>query len=263
MRYTLRSIAPDASFADVLTVDLFAHLLPTPHILQALTTSTRPQQRVRKLSHVVTFWLIVAMNLWTHLSIEHVFQKLTRGLRFIWPDPIVPWPGRSAFCYRRSQLGVKPFVTLFHQHCRPLATPTTVGAFLFGYRVMAIDGTIENVADTPLNAAAFGRMSGSRGASAFPQIRAVYLVECGTHAIVDAGVWPCCVHERIGGYRMLRSLQPDMLVMWDRGFHSYSMVEGALARGAQILARLSLTVNPPVRQIYRIQAIAKSKIPLT
>ena len=41
--------------------------------------------------------------------------------------------------------------------------------------------------DTPENDAAFGRQHGSRGDSAFPQVQGVYLAECGSHAIVDAG----------------------------------------------------------------------------
>jgi hypothetical protein len=61
------------------------------------------------------------------------------------------------------------------------------GALLFGLPVMASDGTLEDVADTPQNAPAFGRQSGDRGEGAFPQIQGVYLVDCGTHAIVDAG----------------------------------------------------------------------------
>ncbi|MCB9107472.1 MAG: hypothetical protein H6633_24925 [Anaerolineales bacterium] len=47
---------------------------------------------------------------------------------------------------------------------------------------MALDGTIEEVPDTPANAAAFGRHQGARGPSAFPLVKGVYLVECGTHA---------------------------------------------------------------------------------
>ena len=58
--------------------------------------------------------------------------------------------------------------------------------------------------DTPANERAFGRFSALRGASAFPQVRCVYLVECGTHAIVDAGVWPCQTAERLGGFRQAR-----------------------------------------------------------
>jgi hypothetical protein len=66
---------------------------------------------------------------------------------------------------------------------------------------MAIDGTTEDVADTPENVAAFGRLHAARGDSAFPQVKGVYLVECGTHAIVDAGFWPGQTSERIGGVR--------------------------------------------------------------
>jgi len=68
---------------------------------------------------------------------------------------------------------------------------------------MALDGTREDVPDTPANAAVFGRHTSDRGASAFPQIQVVYLAECGTHAIVDAGFWPCHTSERVGGFRRL------------------------------------------------------------
>jgi hypothetical protein len=41
------------------------------------------------------------------------------------------------------------------------------------------------VADTPANAAAFGRQGTQRGegVGAFPQVRLVAVAECGTHAI--------------------------------------------------------------------------------
>lgn len=93
---------------------------------------------------------------------------------------------------------------------------------------MAIDGTTEDAPDTPENAAAFGRHTGARGDSAFPQVKAVYLAECGTHAIVDAGVWPCQTSERLGGLRLLRSVGPGMLILWDTGFHDFDMVKRAV-----------------------------------
>jgi hypothetical protein len=114
---------------------------------------------------------------------------------------------------------------------------------------MAIDGTVEDVADTPANVAVFGRHHADRGDSAFPQVQGVYLVECGTHAIVDAGFWPCHTSERQGGFRMLRSVGPGMLVMWDRGFHDFDMVAQAHATGAHVLARVpSHVILTPVRQ---------------
>jgi hypothetical protein len=162
----------------------------------------------------------------------------------IWADPEVPLPNDSAIAYRRYQLGVRPVAALFHRICRPLASPQTPGAFLFGLRLMAIDGTVEDAPDTPENVAYFGRYPGDRGDSAFPQVKAVYLCECGTHTVVDAGFWPCLTSERVGGFRMLRSVGPGMLVMWDQGFHSFDMLVKTRARGAQVLSRLPPPVKP-------------------
>ena len=46
---------------------------------------------------------------------------------------------------------------------------------------MAWDGTGIDAADTPANAAAFGGVQGGG-----PQLRLLALIECGTHALIDA-----------------------------------------------------------------------------
>jgi hypothetical protein len=109
---------------------------------------------------------------------------------------------------------------------------------------MAIDGTVEDLPDTPDNEAVFGRHHTDRSEAAFPQVQCVYLAECGTHAIVDAGFWPIHTNERVGGHRMLRSVTADMLVMWDRGFHDYDMITGVQARQSHVLSRLPAHVKP-------------------
>ena len=60
---------------------------------------------------------------------------------------------------------------LFQRVCRPMATEQTKGAFRFGLRLMAIDGTTEDVPDTEANLSMFGRHSSARGPSAFPQLQ--------------------------------------------------------------------------------------------
>jgi hypothetical protein len=153
-----------------------------------------------------------------------VLIKMVKGLRYIWPgDEDYETATKGAICQARYRLGAKPVVELFHRICKPIATEETPGAFLFGLRLMAIDGDIEDVADTAANVAFFGRHHGGRGDSAFPQLQAVYLCESGTHCVCDAGFWPCHTSERVGGLRMLRSVGEGMLVMWDRGFHSFDM----------------------------------------
>lgn len=103
---------------------------------------------------------------------------------------------------------------------------------------MAVDGTIEDVRDTPANTAAFDRQTGSRGNSAFPQLRNVYLIESGTHAVCDAVVRGYQDGERSAAFRLLRSVDAGMLLMWDCGFHSFRMVRDCQAKGCHFLGRV-------------------------
>jgi hypothetical protein len=223
MGYRLRQIDAESKFSSELHLKAIGRAVPMDEIKAALQETGVQEVRVRKLNMVAVMLVTIAMNIYTHLSIGAVMRKIARGLRFVWPDPDYAVPKDSALAYRRYQMGARPMVTLFHRVCRPMATPETPGAFLFDLRLMAIDGTVEDVPDTPENVAAFGRHHGDRGDSAFPQVQGVYLAECGTHAIVDAGFWPCHTSERVGGFRVLRSLEKGMLIMWDRGFHDFDM----------------------------------------
>jgi hypothetical protein len=244
MGYRLRQIAAESKFSSALQLEAIGQAVPMAEIKAALQESGVQEMRERKLSMRVVVLLVIAMHIYTRLSLGEVLGQIARGLRFIWPNPDYAVPKDSAISYRRYQLGARPLVNLFQRVCRPLATPETPGAFMFGLRLMAIDGTVEDVADTPANVKAFGRHTGSRGESAFPQLQGVYLAECGTHAIVDAGFWPCHTSERKGGFRMLRSVEEGMLLMWDRGFHDFDMLVQARKRGAHALGRLPAHVKP-------------------
>ena len=250
MPFTIREITVPCKFSHMLTVEALSQAIPTTAITQVIAQEGVAEVRARRMTAVLTVWLVIALHLFPTVAISGVFRKLARGLRLLWPDPEVPLPTDSALAYRRQQLGARPVVALFQQVCQPIATPQTRGAFLFGLRLMAIDGTSEDVPDTPANAKAFGRHTSARGASAFPQLQGVYLVECGTHVVVDAGFWPCHTSERVGGFRLLRSVTRGMLVLWDRGFHDFDMVLAARQRGAHVLSRLPAGVQPlPVRTL--------------
>jgi hypothetical protein len=244
MRYRLREIAEDSKFSRELKVEAIRRAVPEKKVEAALAAEGVETIRERKLNLLVVVMLIIVMNLYTHVSIGGVMKKLGRGLRYVWPNPDYRLPGASAIVYRRKQLGARPMVHLFHQVCQPLAQANTPGAFLFGLRLMGIDGSVEDVPDTPENAKVFGRHHSDRGQSALPQVQGVYLVECGTHAIVDAGFWPYHTSERGGGYRLLRSVEPGMLVMWDRGLHLFDMVAGVVQRGGHVLSRLPAHIKP-------------------
>lgn len=248
MGYKLREIEAERKFSQELKLEVLEQVVPLEMIKAVIASEGRTEQRERKLNMAVTVLFLIVMHFYSDLSMGKAMRKASKGLRYIWPDPDYDVGGASALSYRRYQLGAQPLVTLFHRVCQPMATEDTPGAFLFGLRLMAIDGTVEDVTDTPANVAVFGRHHGDRGDSAFPQVQGVYLVECGTHAVVDAGFWPCRTSERVGGFRLLRSVGPGMLVMWDRGFYDFDMLAKAHAIGAEVLARVpSHVILKPVR----------------
>jgi hypothetical protein len=244
MGYRIREIEAESNFCQELRIDMIERVLPVADIAEALAAEGIKTQRVRKLDLMLTVLVIVNMNIYPYLSIGHVIQKLARGLRFIWPDADYDVPKDSALSYRRYQLGAPVMARLFRHICRPIATPETKGAYCFGLRTMAIDGTTESLPDTVANAAVFGRHHTDRGEATFPQTQCVYLAECGTHVIVDAGFWPIHISERVGGHRLLRSVTAGMLVMWDRGFHDYNMITGVRQRHSHVLSRLPAHAKP-------------------
>jgi hypothetical protein len=223
-------------FSQAVRLDALRQVLPAEVIAQVLQDCQRVTQRKRKLNLVLTTWVVIGLYRFARCSPQRVLAKLAQGCRLLWGDGEYPLPGDSALCYRRTQLGVRPLAELVRRCCRPQAEPDCPGAFRFGLRLVALDGTVDAVADTPANLAAFGRAASQHGPSAFPQVRGVHLVECGTHLLVDVTFWPFRVGERRGAFRLLRSVQPGWLLLWDAGFHDFDLFVAAQARGAQVLA---------------------------
>ena len=239
MTLSIRQIAPESKLCQELTLDGVAEVLPRERIFALLEQQNALEERERKLNMCATVYTLIAMGLFAEQSIDSVLHTLTYGLRSVWPGEAPSVPKANALSYRRQQLGSMPLFDLMHTFCQPLATAETPGAFRFGYRLMAVDSTIEAVPASKANDAAFGRLKGRKGESAFPQVRGTYLLECGTHAIIDALFTPCRPNERHSAKVLLTSLQPDMLLMWDTGFHDYEMYRLSLTRShAQVLGRV-------------------------
>jgi hypothetical protein len=247
MQFTTRAVDPTQPFPLQVRPELLTRFVPATAIDAVFAELGLRTHRIRKLTLQLLVWLVIAMNLFATVAIEDALEQLLHGLRLLWPDDdeyLGVMPQKSAITYRRYQLGVRPLRRLFHRVCRPLATSETRGAFLGGLRLMAIDGHLQDVPDTPANATVFGRPRTERGDSAFPQVLCVSLVECGTHALVDTSFWPCHAGEHRGARRLLRSLTAEMLVLVDRGIYSYDLVCGVRQRGAQLLARIAASVQP-------------------
>jgi hypothetical protein len=218
--------------------------VPLALVKEVLQDCHAQEQRCRKMAMHQVVYLILAMNLFAHQRLGLVLEQLLHTWRCLFAGEEVSSPTDSAIHQRRDQLGVAPLMMLFHRVCQPLATEATCGAFLFGLRLMAIDSKTVNLFDNPLLARHFGRPSSGRGTGAFPQARLVTLTEIGTHANIDAGIYPLAIDERRAARRLLRSIAAGMLIYMDRGFYSAEMLLLLAGQGAEVVVRLPANVKP-------------------
>ncbi len=128
---------------------------------------------------------------------------------------------------------------------RPVGQPSEPGCGYRQWHLVSVDGSSLDVADEHGNAAAFGRPGASRGASAFPQIRFVSLVENGTHVLFGSRVAGCTVSEQRLAHDVLPALSAGMLCLGDRNFFSYALWNHARATGADLLWRIKKNLRLP------------------
>jgi hypothetical protein len=240
---------PNSTLISKIHLPFLTQVIPQEVIEEVLQQNNAHAKRERKLCMPVIVWWIIAMHLYVQEPMYYVFEKISAAWMRCETSKQTQAPGASALVYRRYQLGARPLFALFHRICRPLASASTQGSFLFGLKLLAIDGQVLSMPDTPCNDRYFGRSSSQRGASAYPQAQAVYLCECGTHAIIDAGLWPYRISEHIGARRMLRNVGKGTLVMWDRGLYSYGQFCCAMQKQAHVLCRIASTLKPSQIQV--------------
>jgi hypothetical protein len=237
--------------SDYLSLGVIARIYRRDLVDQVLLETRSKEKRQRLLPARLVVYYVIALALFFGEAYEEVMRKMVGGLRLVsaWERA---WkvPTASALCQARQRLGEDPLRQLFERAAAPLATPSTIGAWLSNrWRLMAIDGVTLDVPDTPENATEFGRPSSRTGqGGAYPQVRVVGLGECGTHAIVAADLGPIRTGERELAEHLLVDLEEGMLVVFDRGFYSYQFFTQVRATGAEALFRVSSTLNLPVLQ---------------
>jgi hypothetical protein len=207
------------------------HLIDQHRLDYILARTRRRQRRQRRLPADRVVWLVIAMALFASDSIPMAWRRLH-------PAAGTPEPDESAFTKARQRLGVAPLRELFRAVAQPMAAPGAPGVFYRSWRLMGIDGTTFDMPDTPANERAFGRGGNQRAPNAFPQVRVLALCELGTHAVCDLALRPIRSSEQEMVPHLLRSLQPDMLLLWDRGFFGFALINAVLGRGSHLLGRI-------------------------
>ena len=227
-------------------------IITPDRIKQALVATDRVNRHRCKLSNDVMLWVVLAMGLFTTLPIRQVFKQARRMRREEKSPP------RSSLCVARQRLGVEPIKYLHEHTVRPLATPETPGAFWRGFRWVAIDGSVYDAPDSPANAAAFARASGSRGQGAFPQVGKASLVELGTHVELAIAIGGWQDGEQVLARQLWDRLPSDSLLVEDRGFFSYDDWQELDGRGQKLLVRVkSNLILEPFQELSEGSYLAK------
>ena len=167
MPFRITQLQSSDKLCRTLSWPILEQFFPRQRIEQLTETFCSQPTRARKLTLGLVVWVLICWHLYLRHSLGAVFLKLSSAERWLAEDEPDAPPTRAAWTYRRKQLSVRLLRTLCEQSCVPLATQDTPGAFAFGLRLMAIDGTLEDVNDTPANAH-YGWRASPKGRPAVP-----------------------------------------------------------------------------------------------
>ena len=232
--------------SDLVSVGLMTQVFPPGVVDDVIAQCGRTEQRHRSLPARTMAYFAIGMALHSEGSYEDVMSLMTDGLAWSEPDvEPVRLPSKSAIFQARARLGFEPLKALFDRVAQPLATVDSPESFLAGRRLVAIDGTTLDVADSAANDEFFGRPGTSKGErSAFPQVRVVALAECGTHAIFDAELGTYAESEMALSKVLVDRFEAGMILLADRGFCSFDLWQQASATGADLLWRSKNNTKP-------------------
>jgi hypothetical protein len=237
-----------SSLTDAIGIGTLTRLVPRELVDEVVLSLGRKEQRKNKLPARVVVYFVMALTLFYDDAYEEVMRKLACGLEYlgIWRrEWAAPSPG--GLCQARQRLGPEVMRELYERVSVPCAMRSTAGAWLAGRRLMALDGFGMEAPDSEENAAYFG-YAGKKGRSAFPFVWMAALAECGTHAIVTAGIAKDGEGEETLARRILSggAAGAGMIVMADSGLCSYKNFRMVIDAGAGALFRVGANVGLPV-----------------
>lgn len=239
MARTLATLPAGSRITDYISLGVIAKFFPLAKVRGVLERTGRASVRERDLpAHVVVYY-VIALALYMRSSYREVLRCLLEGVQWLLdPSALVKVTGKSGISQARSRLGAEPLQELYTAVVAPMAEHHTKGAWYREWRLVSLDGSTLDVADTAENEEAYGRPGASRGASAFPKIRFVGLLESGTHVLWAARMAPYATDEITLAQEVVPALRKGMLCLADRFFPGYRLWQAASQTGADLLWRV-------------------------
>ena len=249
MARTVASLPAGSRITDYISLGVIAKFFPLAKVRGILQKTQRASVRERDLPAQVVVYYVIALALYMRSSYREVLRCLLEGVQWLL-DPSVPLKvaGKSGISQARRRLGVEPVQALYESVVAPIAETRTRGAWYRQWRLVSLDGSTLDVADTAENDQAFGRPGASRGSSAYPQIRFVGLLETGTHVLWAARMGKYKTDEITLAAAVVPALRKGMLCLADRFFPAYELWRKAAQTGAELLWRVRKNARLEVDQ---------------
>lgn len=249
MARTVAGLPAGTRVTDYISLGAVAGKVPVERVHEVLKREGRQSQRQRQLpAHVVVYY-VIALALYMEVSYGEVLRCLLEGLEWIGlPVQRIRRTGPSGISQARSRVGAAPLKRLYDELVEPVAVEQTRGAWYHDWRLVSLDGSTLDVADEKVNDEAFGRPGASRGASGYPQLRFVSLVECGTHVLFGAQEGPYPTSEVELARTVLGRLRRGMLCLADRSFYSFALWRQAAETGADLVWRMKTNAVLPCQE---------------
>jgi len=139
---------------DLVSVGLLMKVFPADVVDAVIAECGRTEQRRRSLPARSMAYFAMGMALHSEGSYEDVLALISDGIAWAHRDEATPkLANKAAISHARDRLGSEPMALLFDRVAAPLADADTPGCWLAGRRLVAIDGTCLDLADTPAKGA--------------------------------------------------------------------------------------------------------------
>jgi len=223
--------------------------------LVAEAPGVRDTQRRRVMSAALVVRFVLALALWPEADYVEVMRRLVGDL------PDLPWehawqvPGSRVISDWRARVPAVLFQRLFWAVAGPLADEQEPGMHINGLLVCALDGFMVDLPDTEANRQRFGSAGCKDNTGPFPQLRAVLMVACGSRGALAAAVGPARRGEQTLTRRLVAAhpdaFGPGLLIIMDRNFPGYRLIEAIRTAGAHVLIRIKAGIQLPVVRTAR------------
>ena len=164
MARTVAELPPGPRVTDYISLGVLAKTFPRARIdAGAGRDGQRASRRQRDLpAHVVVYY-VIALALYMQASYREVLRCLLEGLQWLFGPAAAEGHRQVGHLASAHAAGVVPLQQLHDEVVGPIAAAETRGAWYRGWRLVALDGSTLDVADTRENVKAFGRPAASRG----------------------------------------------------------------------------------------------------